>query len=152
MATAKKTAAKKTTAKKETQGRKRIESPTSLTFVDDKRAQYARVVAVNHGIAEKIVKKGTEINAVSKSVLEKCLKSLTGGNLLDGKDGITLIQNLSKNGATHEEVAKRGLTLAYAQEVRPFIRRWQVSEAFGRRGKKAEAEDSSKESEGEAEE
>jgi hypothetical protein len=59
--------------------------------------------------------------------------------MLDGADGITLIQELTKKGATDEKVAKRGLTTAYAQEVRPFIKRLQLADAFGRRGKKAAA-------------
>ena len=35
------------------------------------------------------------------------------------------------------KVQERGLTKAYAQEVRPFIRRGLLSPTFGRRGKKA---------------
>jgi hypothetical protein len=128
----------KPAAKKGGQGRKKIETPANLTFVDDKRAQYARLVAINHGKQHNLIPKATDVNAVTKAQLEKCLKDLTGGNLLDGNDGIDLIQKLSKAGATDDNVAKRGLTRAYAQEVRPFLRRKQVSESFGRRGKKAE--------------
>lgn len=112
----------------------KTEAAKTATFdTDDKRAQYARLVVVNHGIASKIIAKGTEVDAVKAADIQKAFKDLTGGNLLDGKDGIALIQKLSKNGST----TGRELTVAYAQEVRPFIRRGHLSASFGRRGKKA---------------
>lgn len=104
---------------------------------DDKRGQYARLVVFNYGQKEKIIAKGKDVNSASNAEIEKAGKSLNSGNMLDGPGGIEIIQGLSKAGATDEQVAKRGLTKAYAQEVRPFIRRLQFSASFGRRGKKA---------------
>ena len=104
---------------------------------DDKRGQYARLVAFNHGVKEKIIAKTKDVNSATNTEIEKAGKSLAGGNLLDGPDGIALITALSKSGATDDNVKKNGLTKAYAQEVRPFIRRLQFAPSFGRRGKKA---------------
>lgn len=114
----------------------RIEAAKSATFeTDDKRAQYARLAIFNHGVAEKIIGKEKDVNSVSAGDLQKAFKSLTGGTLLQGKDGIELIQKLTKKGATDPNVAERGLTVAYAQEVRPFILRGLLAPSFGRRGK-----------------
>lgn len=116
----------------------KIEAAKAATFTtDDKRAQYARLVVFNHGVAEKIISKDKDVNTVSATDLQKAYKSLTGGTLLQGKDGVELISKLSKKGATDPKVAERGLTTAYAQEVRPFIMRGTLSETFGRRGRKA---------------
>lgn len=114
----------------------RAETPDKATFVtDDKRAQYARLVAFNHGVKAKVIEKGKyDVNSVTPALLEKSARDLVGGNLLDGKDGIAVLISLTKAGATDEKVAERGLTLAYAQEVRPFLRRLQFSDSFGRRG------------------
>jgi hypothetical protein len=106
---------------------------TATFTTDDKRAQYARLVVFNHGVKAKVVAKGKDVNSVSAGDMQKAFKDLAGGNLLDGKDGIALIQSLSKNGST----TGRELTTAYAQEVRPFIRRGHLAPTFGRRGKKA---------------
>lgn len=103
---------------------------------DDKRAQYARLVAFNYAVKAKLVKKGdADVNSVADSVLAKACDDLAGGNMLDGPGGIELITDLSKAGATDENVAKRGLTKAYAQEVRPFLRRKTLAPSFGRRSK-----------------
>lgn len=112
----------------------RIEAAKAATFeTDDKRAQYARLVVFNHGVKEKIISKDKDANSVSQGDLQKAFKSLTGGTLLKGKEGIALIQELSRKGSGHPEVEKRGLTTAYAQEVRPFILRGTLSATFGRR-------------------
>lgn len=130
-----KAAAKPKPAEKKAGGRgRRIEVATKATFgVDDKRAQYARLVIFNWGVREKSIAKSKDVNSASNSEIEKAGKALVAGNMLDGKDGIVLIQELSKAGATDENVAKRGLTTAYAQEVRPFLRRLMLSDSFGRR-------------------
>lgn len=110
----------------------KTEAAKTATFTtDDKRAQYARLVVFNHGVKSKLIGKDKDVNSVSAGDLQKAFKDLTGGNLLDGKDGIALIQALSKSGST----TGRELTVAYAQEVRPFIRRGTLSATFGRRGK-----------------
>jgi len=120
---------------------RRVEPATSATFgVDDKRAQYARLVIFNHAVKTKVPgAAGKDVNSVANSVLEKAGKDLNSGNMLKGKEGIEIIQGLSQKGATDPKVAERGLTTAYAQEVRPFIMRLQLSDSFGRRGKKAAA-------------
>jgi hypothetical protein len=97
---------------------------------DDKRAQYARLVVFNFGVQEKSIPKSKDVNTASNSELEKAGKALVAGNLLDGKDGIDLIMKLSKAGST----TGRPLTKAYAQEVRPFLRRLALAQSFGRRG------------------
>lgn len=110
----------------------RVEVAKTATFTtDDKRAQYARLIVFNHGVQQKLISKDKDVNTVSAGDLQKAFKSLTGGNMLQGKDGITLMQKLSKNGST----TGRELTVAYAQEVRPFLRRGLLSGQFGRRGK-----------------
>jgi hypothetical protein len=115
----------------------KVEAVKTATFdTDDKRAQYARLVVFNHGVKHKIIGKDKDVNSVSNGDLQKAFKDLVGGTYLDGKDGIVVIQQLSKKGST----TGRELTTAYAQEVRPFIRRGALSAQFGRRGKaKAEA-------------
>lgn len=119
----------------------KIEAAKVATFdTDDKRAQYARLVVFNWGVQEKIISKDKDVNTVSQSDMQKAFKSLTGGTLLNGKDGVDLISKLSKKGATDPKVAERGLTTAYAQEVRPFILRGTLSGSFGRRGRKASEE------------
>lgn len=109
-------------------------APKATFDTDDKRAQYARLVAFNHAIRVKLVKKSdADVNTVSDAILSKALDELSNGNMLDGKEGIELIKKLTQDGAEDENVAKRGLTTAYAQEVRPFIRRKKLSPSFGRR-------------------
>lgn len=116
----------------------KVQAAKVATFdTDDKRAQYARLAVFNHGVQEKIISKDKDVNTVSVTDLQKAFKSIVGGTLLAGKEGIGYLQELTKKGATDENVAKRGLTLAYAQEVRPFIMRGLLSADFGRRGKKA---------------
>ncbi len=111
-----------------------VQVADKATFsVDDKRAQYARLIVFNYAVKQKMVAKDSDVNSVSNSVLEKAGKELAGGNILNGKDGIELLAQLSRKGATDEKVAERGLTPAYAAEVRPFIRRLQFSDSFGRR-------------------
>jgi hypothetical protein len=118
-----------------TRGRN-VETPAKASFgVDDKRAQYARLVVFNYAKKQKIASAGHDVNSAPQSVIEKAGKELAGGTLLHGPDGLELITSLSKAGATDEKVAKRGLTAAYAAEVRPFIRRLQFSDGFGRRNK-----------------
>lgn len=139
----------KPAAEKKSGGRgRRIEVASKATFgVDDKRAQYARLVVFNFGVKEKTIAKGKDVNSASNSELEKAGKALVSGNMLDGKEGIELIQELSKAGATDENVAKRGLTTAYAQEVRPFLRRLMLADTFGRRsGARKKAEENGGES------
>lgn len=129
------------------------EVAAKATFdTDDKRAQYARLVAFNFAVKDKMVKKGdADVNSVSNTVLTKAVDALADGNILAGKEGIELIQEMSKAGATDENVAKRGLTTAYAQEVRPFIRRKTLAPSFGRRAKpKAEKTDEQKKAEADA--
>jgi hypothetical protein len=124
-------------AKKEGPGRgRRIETAEKATFgVDDKRAQYARLVVFNYGVQEKKIGKNRDVNSATNTELERAGLLLVSGNLLNGKEGIELIQKLTKDGATDEKVAERGLTTAYAQEVRPFLRRLQLADAFGRRSR-----------------
>lgn len=98
---------------------------------DDKRAQYARLVVFNHGVKTKLISKDRDVNSATNAELEKAGKDLTGGNLLEGPGGIEVIQALSKKGST----TGRELTKAYAQEVRPFLRRLALSDSFGRRSK-----------------
>lgn len=113
----------------------RIEAAKQATFeTDDKRAQYARLAVFNHGVSEKIISKDADVNSVKPAEMQKAFKSLVSGTLLEGKDGITLIQKLTKANATDPKVAERGLTVAYAQEVRPFLKKGLLSPNFGRRG------------------
>lgn len=115
----------------------RVEIAESPTFeTDDKRAQYARLAVWNHAINLDIIKKTVSVNSISEANLEKAWKDLTGGNYLEGPDGIETIMRLTKNGAEDTRVVERGLTKAYAQEVRPFIRRGLLSPYFGRRNKR----------------
>lgn len=108
------------------------EAAKKATFgQDDKRAQYARLVVFNHGVKQKLISKDRDVNSVTNAELEKAGKDLVGGNMLDGPGGIEVIQALSKKGST----TGRELTKAYAQEVRPFVRRLQFSDSFGRRSK-----------------
>jgi hypothetical protein len=116
----------------------KTEAAKQATFTtDDKRAQYARLVVFNHGVKHKQIAKGSDVASVKNADLQKAFKDLVGGNYLDGKDGIEYIQSMTKAGATDAKVAERGLTTAYAQEVRPFIRKGLLAPSFGRRGKKA---------------
>lgn len=126
-ATAKRAAAKKAAPRA-------VQAADKATFgVDDKRAQYARLVVFNYAVKQKHVAKDSDVNSVSNASLEKAGKELGGGNMLSGADGLALIGDLSKKGATDPKVADRGLTKAYAAEVRPFIKRLQFSDSFGRR-------------------
>lgn len=109
------------------------EVPSAITFMDDKRAQYARLVVFNYARDNKGtygVKADHDVNSVPQSILLKAAKDLAGGNMLNGKEGLELIKTYSANGST----TGRALTDAYASEVRPFIRKLQLSEKFGRRG------------------
>jgi hypothetical protein len=109
---------------------RKIEVASKATFTtDDKRAQYARLVVFNYGVKEKLIPKGKDVNTASNTELSKAADSLAGGNLLEGPDGIAYIQKMSEKGST----TGRALTVAYAQEVRPFIRRKTLSGEFGRR-------------------
>lgn len=118
-----------------------------VTFgVDDKRAQYARLVVFNFAVKEKILPKDADINDASVNPkLEKAGLNLVGGNLLDGPEALQMISELTKSGST----TGKPLTLAYSAEVRPFIKRLQLSDSFGNRGKgkskKAESEEKASE-------
>ena len=115
----------------------RVEIADKPTFeTDDKRAQYARLAVWNHGIEMKYWGKDITVNVVTEANLERAWKDLTGGNYLEGPDGIETIMRLTKNGAEDKSVQERGLTAAYAQEVRPFIRRGLLAPYFGRRNKR----------------
>lgn len=115
---------------------RKTEVAAKATFTtDDKRAMYARLIVFNHGVAEKIISKDKDVNSATDAELSKACDSLVNGNMLEGKEGIELIQKLTMKGATDEKVAKRGLTTAYAQEVRPFLRRKALAASFGRRSK-----------------
>lgn len=115
----------------------RVEIANSPTFeTDDKRAQYARLAVWNHGVEQKMWGKDVTVNVATEANLEKAWKDLTGGNYLEGPGGIETIMRLTKNGAEDTRVIERGLTKAYAQEVRPFIRRGLLSPYFGRRNKR----------------
>ena len=115
---------------------RKVEKSETATFVtDDKRAQYARLVIFNHGVEYKLISKDSDVNSVSEGDLQKAFKSLVGGTLLEGKEGIEEIKKLTKAGATDPKVAERGLTTAYAQEVRPFLKRGLLAPSFGRRAK-----------------
>ena len=124
--------------------REPIEVPKKATFgVDDKRAQYARLVVFNfakskHSKAS--VPKDADVNSVSASVLNAAGVELAGGNMLKGPEGLDLIMSLTKAGATDAKVAERGLTKAYAAEVRPFLRRLMLADSFGRRARAPKAE------------
>jgi len=109
---------------------RKIEVAKQATFdTDDKRAQYARLVVFNHGVGAKLIPKTKDVNSATNAELSKAVNDLAGGTLIEGKDGIELIQKLSAKGST----TGRALTVAYAQEVRPFIKRKTLSAAFGRR-------------------
>lgn len=128
--------------------REPIEVPTKATFdTDDKRAQYARLVVFNYAKSAKSkakVGKGMTVNDVPNSVLNQAGLELAGGTILKGPEGLDFIIEHTKAGATDAKVAERGLTKAYAAEVRPFLRRLKLAPAFGRRGsskKEAPAEE-----------
>lgn len=107
-----------------------------VTFVtNDKRAQYARLVVYNHGIKLGFYKKDITPTSVTDANLKRAWEDLVKGNYLEGQDGVGYISQMSRNGADHAEVARRGLTHAYAQEVRPFIRKGLLAPTFGRRRK-----------------
>lgn len=115
----------------------RVEIADKPTFeTDDKRAQYARLAVWNHGLEQKMWGKDITVNVATEANLEKAWKDLTGGNYLEGPAGIETIMRLTKNGAEDTRVIERGLTKAYAQEVRPFIRKGLLSPYFGRRNKR----------------
>jgi hypothetical protein len=139
-----KPAAAKATAKK-TGSPRAVQLADKATFgVDDKRAQYARLIVFNHAVKTKLVGKDVDVNSIPQATLEKAGKDLAGGTYLHGPEGLALIADLSRKGATDEKVASRGLTPAYAAEVRPFIRRLQFSDAFGRRSKPRTAKEETK--------
>jgi len=128
-APAKKTAAKKSAAKSAPRAR-RIETPASATFgEDDKRAQYARLIVYNFGVAEGLIPKKSDVNSATNAQIERAALKLVGGTLIEGSEGIEYIMELSEKGST----TGRPLTLSYAQEVRPFLRRLLFSDNFGRR-------------------
>lgn len=110
------------------------EVPDALNVMDDKRAQYARLVIFNYakdtGAKKFGIKADDTVATVSDDVILKAGKELVGGNMLDGGDGLAFIQTYSANGST----TGRALTTSYASEVRPFIRKLKVSAGFGRRG------------------
>ena len=109
----------------------------TVTFdTDDKRAQYARLAVWNHGLETGTIKKGTLVNEIPDTGLILAWRDLTHGTYLEGPEGIKTIMRLTKFGALDQLVAERGLTRAYAQEVRPFLRRGHLSSFFGRRGSK----------------
>lgn len=154
MATKTKKASKKTakapaaTKEKVARVREPFTPIETATFdLDDKRAQYARLVVFNYAMknqkALKVsVPKDADVNTVDQSVLTKAAVALANGNELQGSEGLELISSLSKKGATDTKVAERGLTKAYAAEVRPFLRRGRLAPQFARRagaGKKAQA-------------
>jgi hypothetical protein len=115
----------------------RVEIADKPTFeTNDKRAQYARLAVWNHGLEMGYYGKDITVNVVSESNLERAWKDLTGGNYLEGPDGVGTISRLTRNGAEDKSVQERGLTAAYAQEVRPFIRRGLLSSYFGRRNRR----------------
>lgn len=159
-ATRKPAAAKKTTAKTQTKRgapkgpREPIVTPEKATFdTDDKRAQYARLVVFNFAKSKDSkakVPSGADVNSVSNTVLTIAGKELVGGNMIKGQEGLDLISSLTKAGATDPKVAERGLTKAYAAEVRPFLRRLKLAPSFGRRGSAKKAEESAAENGGEA--
>lgn len=125
--------------------REPIVVPSKATFdTDDKRAQYARLAVFNFAKSNKSkvsVPKDVDVNSVSNSILSQAGVELAGGTLLKGPDGLELISSLTRAGATDPKVKERGLTKAYAAEVRPFLRRLKLAESFGRRAKpKAESE------------
>lgn len=112
----------------------RVTIADEVTFVtDDKRAQYARLVVYNHGIKLGFYKKDVTPTSVTVANLKRAWEDLVKGNYLEGQDGVQYIQSMTKHGADHAEVARRGLTRAYAQEVRPFIRKGLLAPTFGRR-------------------
>lgn len=126
----------------------RVVISESVSFeTDDKRAQYARLVVYNHGIKCGYYKKDITPTSVSAANLKRAWEDLVKGNYLEGSDGIKYIQSMTKYGAEHPEVSRRGLTKSYAQEVRPFIRKGLLSPTFGRRRKepvKVEVQDTPK--------
>ena len=110
------------------------ESPTFDT--DDKRAQYARLAVWNHGLEMKrLYGKEVSVVEVTEADLTQAWNDLVHGNYLEGPAGIENIMRLTKRGAQDSKVQSRGLTKAYAQEVRPFIRKGLLSPTFGRRRK-----------------
>lgn len=119
--------------------REPITKPEKATFdTDNKMAQYARLVVFNYAKknakALKItVPKDADVNSVSESILAKAALDLAGGNMLSGAEGLELISSLTKSGATDPKVAERGLTKAYAAEVRPYLRRARLAPQFARR-------------------
>lgn len=115
----------------------RVTIAESVSFdTDDKRAQYARLAVYNHGIKMGLYSwKDHSPNTVPTDKLVKAWQDLVGGNYLEGPEGIATISELTKTGAEDKNVQERGLTKAYAQEVRPFIRKGLLSPAFGRRRK-----------------
>jgi len=123
------------------------EVPHSLTKVDDKRAQYARLVIGNWiksnpktvGLKAADV---SDVHAISDKHILDAGKQLVGGNFLDGKEGLEFISEHSANGST----TGRGLTQSYASEVRPFLRKLKVSEGgLSRRGGLSEEEKAARE-------
>jgi hypothetical protein len=132
VATAEKTA--ETAEEPKKVGRK-VESATKATFSDDgfvnnKNSQYARLVVFNYARKTKAIPKDADINDISLNPkLEKAGLEIVGGNMLDGPSGIEFIQEHTGEGST----TGRPLTPAFAAEVRPFIRRLQLSNKFGRR-------------------
>lgn len=134
--------------------REPIVMPEKATFdTDDKRAQYARLIVFNFAKSKdsKVkVPSGADVNSVSDTVLTAAGKELVGGNMIQGADGLSLISSLSKDGAEHPLVAKRGLTKAYSAEVRPFLRRLKLAPGFGRRSSARKPKEAAAENGGEA--
>ncbi len=123
---------------------KKVEVAKKATFgVDDKRAQYVRLVAFNYAKAHTKktgIKAEHEINTVPNAVLEKALTDLVDGNVLQGAEGLEIIAKYTAKGTP----TGHALTAAYCAEVRPFLKRKQVADAFGHRGKGAKKGDGKK--------
>lgn len=133
-------------AEKAAEEPKAREVPEKITWKDDKRAQYARLVLFNaaKGNPKAFGLKAadlTDVNAMTPAQVLTVGKALVGGNYLDGKDGLQFISDHSANGST----TGRALTQSYASEVRPFLRKLVIAEQFGRRGGLTEEEKAAKE-------
>lgn len=124
-----------TQAKKERGQGRAVEPGSKATFTSEaKQAQYARLAAFNYAVKDAkalgiTVDKSWDVNSVPNSVLEKAGHALAHSNLLHGAEGLELLSKLTEKGST----TGRPLTKAYAQEVRPFIRRLEFSAYFGRK-------------------
>jgi len=127
--------AEKTEATEEKKVGRTVAAATEATFsdtdfVNNKNSQYARLVIFNYAREQKKIKKDADINDESLNpILAKVGLEVVGGNFLDGKEGIEWIKEHTAEGST----TGRPLTDAFAAEVRPYIRRLQMANKFGRR-------------------